>query len=147
MIRQHDSLIVQKISHILIPLIQLFAFYVFFHGHYSPGGGFQAGVLVGASVILQMLIESREERSKLSLLREYLLACFGVVIFLSVGAGALFYGQELFDYHWLPLWKEESMRRYYGILIAEAGVTLVVSMTLIVIFHLLAAGGVELEEK
>ena len=30
------------------------------------------------------------------------------------------------------------MRRYYGILISEIGVTIVVSMTLVVIFHVLA---------
>ena len=32
--------------------MQLFALYVVAHGHHSPGGGFQGGVILGASLIL-----------------------------------------------------------------------------------------------
>jgi multicomponent Na+:H+ antiporter subunit B len=39
--------------------MQLFAFYVLLHGHYSPGGGFQAGILLGASMILPRLALGR----------------------------------------------------------------------------------------
>jgi multicomponent Na+:H+ antiporter subunit B len=46
----HD-LIVTTICRILIPFIQLFGLYVIAHGHHSPGGGFQGGVILGASII------------------------------------------------------------------------------------------------
>ena len=36
----------------VIPVIQIFALYVVAHGHHSPGGGFQGGVMLGASFIL-----------------------------------------------------------------------------------------------
>jgi len=39
----------------MIPIIQLFALYVVAHGHHSPGGGFQGGVIFGASFILLAL--------------------------------------------------------------------------------------------
>jgi multisubunit Na+/H+ antiporter MnhB subunit len=39
MIQLHDSVIVQAISRMLIPLVQLFAVYIVFFGQYSPGGG------------------------------------------------------------------------------------------------------------
>jgi len=48
--------LLRVISKFLIPLIALFAFYVQFHGDYGPGGGFQAGVILAASVILYALI-------------------------------------------------------------------------------------------
>ena len=48
--------ILRVISKFLIPFIALFAFYVQFHGDYGPGGGFQAGVILAASVILYALI-------------------------------------------------------------------------------------------
>ena len=40
----------------LIPPILLFALYVQFHGDFGPGGGFQAGVIFAAAVVLYALI-------------------------------------------------------------------------------------------
>ena len=52
----HDPHVVLRvIAKFLIPLIALFAFYVQFHGEYGPGGGFQAGVILSASIILYAL--------------------------------------------------------------------------------------------
>ena len=47
-----DSLIIRQASRIMVPFMQLFALYVISHGHYSPGGGFQGGVNLAASIIL-----------------------------------------------------------------------------------------------
>ena len=44
--------LLRVVSKFLIPLIALYAFYVQFHGDFGPGGGFQAGVILAASVIL-----------------------------------------------------------------------------------------------
>ncbi|MEO8326936.1 MAG: MnhB domain-containing protein, partial [Nitrospirota bacterium] len=52
----HDSIIVQSMSRLLIPLAQLFAIYVLFFGQYSPGGGFVAGVIWTTSMILTFLV-------------------------------------------------------------------------------------------
>ncbi|MCK4691085.1 MAG: MnhB domain-containing protein [Desulfuromonadales bacterium] len=41
-----ESLIIQTAVRILVPFIQLFGLYVIVHGHYSPGGGFQGGVIL-----------------------------------------------------------------------------------------------------
>ena len=56
MIRAHDSIIVQTVSRVLIPLVQLYAVYILFFGQFSPGGGFAAGVIFGASLILAVLV-------------------------------------------------------------------------------------------
>ncbi|MEO8326905.1 MAG: MnhB domain-containing protein, partial [Nitrospirota bacterium] len=52
----HDSIIVQAMSRLLIPLAQLFAFYVLLFGQYGPGGGFVAGVIWTTSMILTFLV-------------------------------------------------------------------------------------------
>jgi len=49
------DIIVTNTVRLLVPVIQIFAFYVLAHGHVSPGGGFQGGVLMGASFILVAL--------------------------------------------------------------------------------------------
>ena len=43
-------------SKIFLPFIILFAFYVQFHGDFGPGGGFQAGVIFAAGIILYTII-------------------------------------------------------------------------------------------
>ncbi|HMA68964.1 MAG TPA: Na(+)/H(+) antiporter subunit B [Candidatus Mcinerneyibacterium sp.] len=39
-------------SKFLFPLIFLFGFYIFIHGHLTPGGGFQGGTIVAAAVLM-----------------------------------------------------------------------------------------------
>ena len=51
-----NNLLLRIISKLLIPFIALFAFYVQFHGDFGPGGGFQAGVILAAAIILYCLI-------------------------------------------------------------------------------------------
>ena len=46
----HD-LIVKTTCRLIVPFIQIFALYVIAHGHHSPGGGFQGGVILGAAMI------------------------------------------------------------------------------------------------
>lgn len=139
MIMRHDSVIVQNVSRFLIPYIQLYAWYVLFHGHYSPGGGFQAGVLLGASFILQMLIGDRKEILSFSLWREFITSCFGLLLFAGIGFGAIMAGSLFLDYGAFSFLAESvSDRRYLAIYGIELGVTLTVAMTLVIIFHALA---------
>ena len=52
---QHH-IILRVVCKLLIPLILLFALYVQFHGDFGPGGGFQAGVIFGAGIILYGIV-------------------------------------------------------------------------------------------
>jgi len=47
-----SDLIIKSVCRILIPFIQIYAMYVVAHGDFSPGGGFQGGVIFGSSLIL-----------------------------------------------------------------------------------------------
>jgi len=139
MIERHDSIVVQKIARLLIPFIQLFAVYVYFHGHYSPGGGFQAGILFGASIILEILVGSRKDLKRFSVRREFITATFGLAVFAVLGGTALMWQGEFLNYGVIDfLGNHTASRRYLGILIAEGGVAILVAMTLVVIFHVLA---------
>ena len=42
-------------SMLLFPLLMLFGVYIFMHGHLTPGGGFQGGVVIASSMLLLML--------------------------------------------------------------------------------------------
>ena len=47
-----DDPVIRVVAKVLIPAIMLFALYVQFHGDYGPGGGFQAGVIFAAALVL-----------------------------------------------------------------------------------------------
>ncbi|MBC8186658.1 MAG: hypothetical protein H8E78_00420, partial [Proteobacteria bacterium] len=53
--RVRETVILRVVGKALIPFILLFALYVQFHGDYGPGGGFQAGVIFAAGLILYAL--------------------------------------------------------------------------------------------
>jgi len=140
MIKPHGSLIVRTITILLIPYIQIFAAYVLVFGHHSPGGGFQAGVLIGASLILGLLDGSKKELKVFNVQREFLAASFGVLFYISAGLIPIFAGSNFLDYSAIPFLfiSDPAARRYFGILWIEAGVALTVAMTLVIIFYTLA---------
>ncbi len=54
--------ILDVVSRKLSPFVFLFGFYVISHGHISPGGGFQGGVVLASGFILLLLCQQEEGR-------------------------------------------------------------------------------------
>ena len=52
MIKESQDVIVKTLARLLAPFIVIYALYVIMHGHHSPGGGFQGGVILAASFVL-----------------------------------------------------------------------------------------------
>jgi multicomponent Na+:H+ antiporter subunit B len=125
----------------MLPLILLFGFYVLFHGESGPGGGFQAGAILGAGLLLSRLtfgirIGSARAFSSHTLL---ILAGLGVLLFAGTGIYALFLGQEYLDYSALPSWlnsiiSTEHSSRIGGIFLIEIGVAIGVFAVLSLIY-------------
>ncbi len=139
----HD-LIIKTISRLLIPFIQLFGLYVIAHGHHSPGGGFQGGVILGASIIL--LAISYDLRTALRRMREKvdaILCAAGVFIYAGTGFLCLLLGFNFLDYSALAsvLHVDPVTARSHGILIVEIGVGITVMATMIWIYKNLASTG------
>lgn len=49
---KEPSFILRNGSRLVLPMIILFGVYVFVHGHLSPGGGFQGGVIIASGLLL-----------------------------------------------------------------------------------------------
>ena len=45
-----DAVIVNLLSKIILPILLIFGFYVHSHGDYTPGGGFQAGIIFACAL-------------------------------------------------------------------------------------------------
>ncbi len=138
------DLIVKTTCRLVIPSIQLFAFYVIAHGHYSPGGGFQGGVILGASIILFAI--SHDLRTTLARLGEKasaLLASTGVLIYAGTGILCLILGGAFLDYSALAsiLGTDPITARSHGILIVEIGVGLAVMMVMVWLYYNISSAG------
>lgn len=137
--RYKSDLILTVVS-IIIPFVQLFALYVVIHGHYGPGGGFQGGVLLAISIILQRVCSGKADSYKSYPPRLTLIfAVSGMLIFIISGIIPMFYNASFLDYSSLPLfWVHGAELRSLGILIVEIGIALAVFGTLVAIFDALA---------
>ncbi len=139
----HD-MIVKTTTRLIIPFIQLFGLYVIAHGHHSPGGGFQGGVILGSSLILYAL--SQNLRMAIGRMGETVSAVFcaaGVFIYAGAGALCLLMGANFLDYAALsPLFGVDAIQaRSLGILVVEIGVGLAVMSAMVWIYYNLASVG------
>lgn len=133
-------LIPRVVGRLLIPFILLFGLYVQFHGEYGPGGGFQAGAIVAAAIILYALLEG--ETRALDVLPNGLqigLIVGGALLFGAVGIAGMLLGGSFLDYS--VLLSDPVKAQQLGILIVEAGVGITVTGVLVAIFHSFAARG------
>lgn len=140
--RPKDNVIAEVVTRVMIPVIQLFALYVVFHGHYSPGGGFQGGALIAASVLLARIVFGHDRSQALfpaGLATPLGLA--GLLVYAGIGLVALPLGGNLLDYDRIPVDLPPDVLHNWGILGVEIGVALAVSGTLVAIFDYLATGG------
>ncbi len=141
MIVQYENVIIKTICRLMVPFIQIYALVVIVHGHYSPGGGFQGGVILGASFILLIVAYGLEEaRRRISLKTATVLACSGLLLYSGIGALALLMGGNFLDYGKLPLPLASIAKiRAMGILGIEIGIGLAVMAIMISIFLVIAS--------
>lgn len=135
-----ENIILRIIAKLLIPMIILFAFYVQFHGDYSPGGGFQAGVIFSAAFILYALIfgvDIAEEVISIPVLR--IIASLGVLLYAGTGVAGLIYGGEFLNYSVLA--EAPKSGQHVGIILVELGVGMTVSSVMLLIFYTFANRG------
>jgi len=134
------NLILRLVSRLLIPLIFLFGLYVQFHGDFGPGGGFQAGVIFAAGIILYGLIFGVETAKQIippGILK--VLASFGLFLYAATGVAALILGGNYLEYTVLA--DNQIAGQHLGILVIEAGVGITVMSVMLIIFFAFAERG------
>lgn len=132
----NPHLVLRVVARSLIPFIAVYALYVHFHGEYSPGGGFQAGVIFAAGIILYGLIfgvRAAQEAIPPTLVR---IGCAaGVLIYGGVGVVALLMGGNFLDYDALVPGAQHFEGQHYGIIAIEIGVLVSVMSVMVAIYY------------
>lgn len=142
--RPGSDIILQTAARLLVPMMQLFALYVVAHGHHSPGGGFQGGVILGSSLILLAL--SYDIQMALHRFKEKFVLLFsagGVLLYAAIGLVCLFLGRNFLAYGaWAGLLGISELEAHsHGMLGVELGVAITVLCIMFSLYIDLASGG------
>jgi multicomponent Na+:H+ antiporter subunit B len=133
-------LVLRVVAKLLIPFMLVFALYVQFHGDFGPGGGFQAGVISAAAIILYGLIFGLPVARKVvpDRLVEAMMAA-GVLLYAGVGVAGLVLGGNYLDYFVLA--RDPVHGQLRGVFWVEMGVAITVAGVMLKVFYMFALRG------
>ncbi|GAA0068860.1 Na(+)/H(+) antiporter subunit B [Clostridium sardiniense] len=95
---KEKDIIVKICGSIILPLALLLGIYIILHGHLSPGGGFQGGVIIASAVSIYYVAYGREKTLKmfnskrLSRMEE-----LGALTFIFIASLGVIYGVSFFS--------------------------------------------------
>lgn len=113
--------IIRTVTILIIPIIMIYALYVQFHGEYSPGGGFQAGVLFSSAFIIFDMVFGRDDSKKIITLENVkCIACLGCIIYSAVGLCGIIFGKNFLDYS--VFLNDKQLSQQLGVMLVEIGV-------------------------
>lgn len=130
----NQYMVLRIVTKLMIPIILLYAFYVQFHGEYSPGGGFQAGIIFAVAFVIYALIYGLEAAQKqLEPEVVHALAALGVFIFGGIGVVCLLMGGNFLEYK--VLFDDRHAGETFGIIGVELGVGITVAAVSLTLFY------------
>lgn len=134
------DVILRVTTKLLMPFMLTFALYVHFHADFGAGGGFQAGVIAAAAVILYALIFGLEAaKAAVPMRLVELLVPLGVVIYAGVGVYGMLTGVEFLNYSTVAYKPDKA--QHYGIILIEIGVLVTVASSMVALFYMFAGRG------
>ncbi|QTF93581.1 Na(+)/H(+) antiporter subunit B [Halomonas sp. BM-2019] len=130
-------IVLRIVTKIMIPLIVIYALYIQFHGEYSPGGGFQAGIIFAAGFVIFSLIfglDVAQEAIPPEAAR--VLAAFGVLLYIGIGLACIALGGQFLEYK--VLLPNDQAGESLGIIGIELGVGVTVASVALMLFYAFA---------
>ncbi len=132
-----DHLVLRVIAKLLIPFIMLFGLYVQMHGDYGPGGGFQAGVIFTAGLILYGIVFGLGTLRRVVPERVALaFVALGVLLYSGVGVATMLLDGAFLEYAVLA--HDPKHGHHYGIVLVELGVGITVAAVMLTVFYAFA---------
>lgn len=98
-------MILDVVSRMLMPLALLISAFVFVRGHNLPGGGFIAGLITAAALILQFIAHGVDWTQKRQSISYHAITGFGLLLATLTGLGSWLFGQPFLTtafghFHW-----------------------------------------------
>lgn len=137
--RKDQDVVLRGVATLFIPMTLFLAPYVQFHGAYSPGGGFQAGAILGGAMILYALVFGIDRLNQLvpeRVLR--VIAALGVLTYGGTGVVTVLLGHRFLDYDALGA---RPAGQQIGLTAIELGVFMTVACVMIILYQRFASRG------
>ncbi|MDQ0219629.1 Na(+)/H(+) antiporter subunit B [Peribacillus cavernae] len=133
-----NDIILQTVAKLASLVILLFSIYIFFGGHYSPGGGFVGGLLASGAIVLLLLAYDLKTVAAILPIDYKLLIAAGLLIAVLTGAGALLFDAPFmthtFSYFDVPLLGHTALHTAVlfdlGVYLVVVGVTMTIIQTI-----------------
>jgi multicomponent K+:H+ antiporter subunit A len=87
------------LARLLLPVMLVFALFLFLRGHNAPGGGFVAGLVTSAALLVQYMVSGAEWVEEHLRLAPRRLVATGLLLVLVTGAGAFVVGHPFLTSH------------------------------------------------
>ena len=138
-----SSVILRTASILLVPLSLVFAMFIYFKGHQSPGGGFVAGLVAAVALIVLRMSEGGAALTKLLPFPERMFISIGLLLAMATGCGALLLGLPFFTsshgYLHLPTSTGKPFDvEWATVMVFDFGVFMVVTGVVVGMIHALA---------
>ena len=135
---ERHPLVLAQMTRFLLPMALLVSVYLFLRGHNAPGGGFIAGLITTAALILQYLASGIAWTREQWAVRYHRLIAWGLTIALLTGLGSWLFGRPFltsaFGHFELPLVGEfelaTAMLFDLGVYLVVVGALMLVLTTL-----------------
>jgi multisubunit Na+/H+ antiporter MnhB subunit len=123
------TVILRTATKLLVPLSLLFALFIYFKGHQTPGGGFVAGLVTAVALVVHRMSHGRASLRHMLRVRERTLIAVGLLIALLTGVFPLLFGRPMLTsaYGYLPLPGTELEIEWATAMAFDLGVALVVT--------------------
>ena len=99
------TVILRTASKLLVPLSLVFAMFIYFKGHQTPGGGFVAGLVAAVALIVHRMSEGGDSLRRMLPYPERAFIAVGLLMAMGTGLAATFFDLPLFSsaHGYLPL--------------------------------------------
>ena len=126
------SVILKVGARLIVPLSLIFAVYIYFKGHQSPGGGFVAGLVAAVALIVHRMSYGSDSLRKMLPFSERYFIAIGLTLALGTGFGAFMQGLPFFTsahgYLHLPTTIQQSYDfEWASVMAFDLGVFMVVT--------------------
>ncbi|WP_071460538.1 Na(+)/H(+) antiporter subunit B [Bacillus massilinigeriensis] len=133
-----NDIILQTVTKITLFVIILFSIYLFFTGHYHPGGGFIGGLMASGAIVLLLLAYDIEMVKAILPVDYRKMIGIGLLFSAGTGAGALLAGKPFlthaYTYANLPILGKTSLHTAVlfdtGVFLVVIGVTMTIIQTI-----------------
>ena len=140
-------LLLRVVTRMLAGTIILFGLYVQFHGDFSPGGGFQAGVIIAAAFIIYGIVFGLAEvEAVLPAWIAHRMMPLGVLIYAGTGIVSMLLGYTFLDYGAFEP-GHPSHGQHWGILAVEIGVGVTVTGVMVSVYYAFAGRAPQMSDE